>query len=436
MRRLPPRTLLLAGLAVLLAGAAAAVAVRLDVRDLEERLVREANEVVAAPRTRPVHVDRPGPGALGEALARHLPAFEGVRAELEAEAEASSAVHRILGGDRPAAELPEAWAGALRRLEGDLDGLLLGTHAERADLAPADDPFLPANGASWAGYQLAARLSALRVRLALAAGRPGQAARDCLDGLALGRDAAIAGGLVGRMVRSALMATVGPACADAIPILPREERLAAAARLRGIRDAVPGIDAMIREEALQTQLLVYGSQLDAGTRARLLERPSAWARQSAPAGWSSRLLNRAAWRGLRDAYDELVRRAALDPAVRDGAFEALAAEYGASWSPLTRMLAPLPRILASHGRRDDAAVLRLDLVVLAAAARTQREDRGGWPESLDGLAAAGLLSPEERRRLGAATLAAEGEGELRVTVPLPAGGEGDPVEVRVRVRAP
>ena len=436
MRRPRPRTVVFAGVAALVV-AVGLVAVRLDVRDLEARLVREANEVVAAPRPRPVHVERPAHGTLGDALARHLPALEKAWKDLEGDAEAGSAVHAIVLGDRPIADLPDVYARALRQVEDDLDGVLLGTHAERADLAPADDPFMPSNGATWAGYQLAARLSAVRVRAALASGRSDAAARDCLDGLALGRDAAIAGALVGRMVRAAAMASVGPPCADAIQALPREERRVVAARVRGIRDAVPGLEAMVREEALQTQLLVYGSQLAAASRAQLLERPRAWASQSTPPGLWQRLLGRAAWRGLRGAYDELIRLAALHGADRDRAFEELATKYDGKWSPFARLFGPLARNLASYGRRDDAAVLRVDLVILSAAARTHREERGAWPRSVEDLAAAGLLSPEERVRLGSTSFAAEdGAGDLHVTVPLPAGGEGDPTEARARVRAP
>jgi hypothetical protein len=194
---------------------------------------------------------------------------------------------------------------------------------------------------------------------------------------------------------------------------------------------------MVREEALQAQLLVYGSQLDARSRDRLLERPRAWASQSAPPGPWQRLLSRAGWRGLRGAYDELIRLAALHGDDRDRAFEELATKQDRSWSPLTRLLGPLARSLASYGKRDDAAVLRVDLVVLAAAARTHREERGAWPRSVEDLAAAGLLSPEERDRLGSTSLVAEDRtGDLRVTVPLPTVGDDAPAEARARVRAP
>lgn len=79
----------------------------LRVSDLEEDLVREANETLGAPHPRPLHVRAAAPGSLAEALARHLP-------PLEREA------RRWTGRGPEAAELC-------------LDGLALGRDAAVAD---------------------------------------------------------------------------------------------------------------------------------------------------------------------------------------------------------------------------------------------------------------------------------------------------------------
>lgn len=143
------------------------MAVRLDVRDLEERLVREANEVYGATHPRPVHVDLPLPGSAGEALARHLPAFQAEKAGSDDE---MRALRAVVAGEAPPSALPARYAAALERLRPDLDGLLAGARAERADFPEGGDPTQPMEGADWAAFQQATRLAAAGLRLALAAG--------------------------------------------------------------------------------------------------------------------------------------------------------------------------------------------------------------------------------------------------------------------------
>lgn len=396
------------------AGAGGWACFTLYTADLQEDLVREANLVFAGPRPRPVHVDRATPGTLGDALARDLPALEEAAVQL-ADPDALKRLREVTAGARPVAELPREYAQLLKVLAGRLDGVIAGTHAERADLAPATDPIMPAEGATWAGYQLAAKLVAVRIRQALAAGRGDEAARLCLDGLALGRDAGVAGGLVGRMVRCAVTGIVEPACASAATA-PGVDRMDLVRRVRTVRDAVPGPAAMMREEAATMQLMIFGWQLSAERRSRLLPRAAAEAAQSArPPALGPELLERTAWRGVVRGYRELGAALALPPADRDAALERFERRWSARLHPKLSAFAQLGPSFARYTARDEGAVLRHDLVVCAALARAHRDAQGRWPDRLDDLP----LDAGERARVQGAELAEEG-GRFRIRLELPA----------------
>jgi hypothetical protein len=71
--------------AVLLAPAlvlAGVLAVRQRTGDPEARLVRDARELLSRRHPRPVHVDAPSPGAIGDAIPRHLPPLDAAAKEL------------------------------------------------------------------------------------------------------------------------------------------------------------------------------------------------------------------------------------------------------------------------------------------------------------------------------------------------------------------
>jgi hypothetical protein len=435
--RLRARRIALAFAAALLAVLGALAASRLYVGDLARRLVREANAIVAAPRPRPVHVDAVLPGSLGDALAQDLPPFEAAWKEAARDGAARAMLGAVVAGNRPLRELPATYVELLHRLGPHLDGLLRGTHAERADLAPSAMPFMPAPGVTWASYQLAASLLAVRIRQELEERRAGDAVRDCLDGFALARDAAIAGGLIGRTVGTSVTEKMEPVCAEAIPAPAAPatlDRRGAVQRLRRIRDAVPSIAATLREEALQAQLMMEGWLLTRQELDQLQGRPRAMAREAVrPASLWRRVLDRMTWRRTRWMYDALLPMAALEPVARDRAFQAYAHRLATSWDPTARRLSGNPTVLAGYARRFDAATARIDLVVLLSAASLFHEAHHAWPKSVQDLAAGQLLSADEAHRLEGARLEAAGEA-LDVAVPLPLA-VNDLTELRGAVRA-
>jgi hypothetical protein len=418
-----------------LAAALVYVALRLRVADLEERLVQEANSVVGAPRLRRLHTDHPIQGSLGQALAEHLPPFEEARRAQSDDKASQAALREVLEGERPLSRIPAFYLETLTRLNADLDGVLGASRAERAELALAPDSFDVAPGASFAGYQFAAWLAGIRVRQAVAAGRSAAAFDDCLDVLALARDAAISGGLIGRMVNATMVERIAPTCAVAIDTLPDAGLAEALGRLRRVRNAVPGFEVTMREEAVQMQLYLRGPWLGDAFRSRLADRPKLMAKGFGGSmderSRGRRLLERVMWRDCVAVYDELVAKAALPAPERDTAFEVLAARIEGRWSWIAEEL-PKPREYLRFARRADAALLRLDLIMMAAAAKSFRATLGTWPTSVDALADKGLLTAEEQRRVAAAGFLIE-DDRVSIAIPLPQANEESPGEARIHL---
>jgi hypothetical protein len=408
------------------------LAARQDVSDLQDRLVRDANALAAATWPRPVHADHATPGALGDALGGHLPPFEAEsRASANDEA-AREALRAVVAGERPITALPARFGLALSRLGPDLDALLAGTRAERADFPEVQDRLAPADGATWSGYGLAARLAGARVRLALAAGDLEGASRDCLDTLALGRDAAIARGIVGTLAADQIGRTAGAPCAAVLSAVPPPAARALVARVRGIRAALPPFSATVARELLEMDLAAGELLLDPGDRLRL--DPRLLRRVEPPdaetTGWE-RPVVRDGWRDRRRAAEELVRASDLPLADREARYEAVKATLGRRLNWFSTMF-PVDAF-ARWGRRADAAALRLDALVLAGTAGLFRAERGRWPRDVAELAGAEALSSAEASRLSGATLAPDGAGALVIRVPLPqADPEKDPAEVTLR----
>lgn len=424
-RRRAPRLDLVVAWCILAAPALALVAwgaVRQRVGDLEERLVRDAAAVWSVPHPRPVHVDAPVPGAIGDAIAAHLPALDAEALAVQEDEPGKNALRAVLAGDAPLSALPGRHAAALSRLGPALDGVLAGARAERADFLETQDPFATTEGtAGFLGLQHAALLAGARVRLAVAAGQPEAGLRDCLDALGLGRDAAIWGGLVGHMVGAAVISRLAPACAAAVEALPPARLPDAARRVRAIRDAFPPFSTTLRQEAVATQLFA-GEILPAELRGRLPPRAHLYLAADGlkDPGWGQAVVVRDAWRSMRlmlDGAIEAVERPELE---RESAFDALQAEVDRRLNFLPAIALPL-RAYLEYARRADDALHRLDALTVAMAARTFRAARGRWPASSDELGHAGLVVAEaaEHVRVGPAGP----EAPLTIEVALLSSGE-------------
>jgi len=407
---------------------------RQGVGDMEERLVRDANAAFSTPHVRPVHVDEAAPGAFGDAVVRHLPRMHAEARALKDDEAALKTARAIVAGDLPLADLPASYARALETLGPDLDGLLRGTRAASADLPATREAFVPHDDADWMAYQFAALLSGLRARRALAARRSSLAVAECLDALALGRDAAMSAGVVGQMVGAAIFARLVPACADALGALETRSRMDAARRVRTIRDAVPSVPEMLRIEFLAGELLWDGPVMSGAARDRLVPAALPHVRSGERAfEWWEPYVIRDAWRAMRQSWDALLRAArSKRGGERDEAFAAIDRDSLRRVNPIASMV-PF-KAYGSFARRSDAGTLRLDALVLAAAAAVHRDQTGAWPATLADLAARGLLREDEVSRLAAVRLATHDGDVLALVVPLPQGYEKDPPELKLRVR--
>lgn len=371
------------------------------VGDLVDALVHEANEVVAAPRPRPTHADSATPGSFGEALARHLPPFDEAGKDLAKDEAGKGVLDGCAKGTRPLSDLTVDQRRTMASLAPNLDGLLAGTHAATADLPSNADPFGPLPDRSWLGLQLAAMHAAIRIREEVGGGGAERAIPLCLDGLALGRDAAVSGGLVGRMINAAVVAKLAPACGDLLAALPLEAARETVRPVRAIRDAIPTFAAMMREEAIQMQLFLYGREMGAA-RERLLERPRRFAEEQAQERLAlvEGLLRRASWRPLRGVYLELAAAAATPAEARGEAFASIDRKH-----PLLRAMLGdsakdgIAGNFARYSALDFEAKQRLDLLVAAVATRVFREARGSWPPSIGELSGGAVLQPAEAARL-------------------------------------
>jgi hypothetical protein len=404
------------------------VALRQRTGDLEERLVRESTTVLSASHPRVVHTGAAHPGSFGDALAGHLQAIEELA---PAKREELEPLRAVVSGAAPLSSLPPRSAELFRRAGPDLDAILAGTRAERADLPADRDVFMPIRGATWKGFQLAALLAGLRARTELEVGRAQSAASACLDGLAMGRDAALGGGLIGRMVQVELSRRLVPPCATAIAALPGGAAREALAQVRRVRDTLPPFSETLREELVWVELSVYGQSLAPSAAARLGPRAPAILAESTPVSFWARLALRDGWRDVRRHHDLLVALAQLPPEARDRAIEAAQSKLSELLNPLTQVAPPY----VHYARRADAGRQLLDALALAAAASTWRAENGSWPEDVELLASAGMLTDDEAERLdGAEFEPTEGEGGLVLAAPLPHGDAGqDPDEIRLHL---
>lgn len=437
----PPRFRwdLLAAWAVIL-GPTLAIAVWLGLRqrvgDLEERLVRDANAAFSRPVARPVHVDAPAPGTFGDAVAHHLPAIQRWADSVKDDSKAREAARDVVAGKRPLAQLPPSYEAAVRDLAPALDGLLAGTHAGSLDLPLAPEKWEPCSGAGWDGYQAAALLAGLRARGALAAGDAPGAMTTCLDGLALGRDAAISSSLVGHMVGAAVVKRLWPPCREALARLGGREADGAVTRLRAVRDAIPSVTEMLRVDLLGTEVVGFGRELTHERRARLVPLAAAQIPSERLAPWE-RAMARDGWRSSRASWDALLRVSALNRGLtRDAGILAVMKEAERRVNPLAAIVTPGGH--AKYARRAEAAIARLDLLLLAAATARFREEAGRWPTSVAEPAARGWLTALEAERLSEARLSGARAGEaLLLKLAVRTGDEKEPEEeLGVEVRPP
>ncbi|MBZ4421597.1 hypothetical protein [Myxococcus sp. RHSTA-1-4] len=383
---------------------------------LVERLVSEANAFEGAAHPRPSHVSPPTPGTFAHAMGRLLP--EALKlpgpvpdsmSEHEGGDEAASAARfrasevlrercrEVASGKAPLETMPPACREALEQSREVMRRVLAATHAEVGGL-PAGAGSLSRWSSSFQksgmhalGYVV--ELASLESRLLLAEGRPEQAVDTCLDALALSRELSLGGALYGGVLSANSQEAAYRPCAAALNAVPLEPKRQALARLQRLREGLPPLSSLLREESVFHQLATFGPdllppealpRLPSSGRA-LIESQGGWC--YFPARIGHPLVRRYVWRRNVSVFDAMVPLADLPPSERQRAFAHIDASHS--------LLAGYPgtvRALKYHHELSLLDSQRLQAAALVALVQMDvaRAAQGRWPTELPPDTAPGL----------------------------------------------
>jgi hypothetical protein len=189
----------------------------------------------------------------------------------------------------------------------------------------------------------------------------------------------------------------------------------------------------VRGEGVAMQLLMAPTLAQ-----KVLERVPARGRAIAADGepdpsWWERLLYRDAWRTMREGLDRTVAASDLPEPDREEAFEEAERMLERRLSFMAHIVVPV-RSQLKFVRRMENVRRRLDALVLVAAARSFRAERGAWPRGVAELRGARLLDAAEAAR-AEAELEGRGDGlALRASLLRP--GPDDPATLTLLASAP
>jgi hypothetical protein len=344
-----------------------------------DRLIEEMWAEERASDPRPSHASPPLPGTFGELLEPHMAGLaESHDWYKQSGAEGAAQIARVYNGTDPIAKLgPEPLHNlALHRRA--VEGALRATHAESARAPPRLRLFATLRpGDSFAPAMQAARLAALDIVILLDQGRAADAAMECADVLALGRDLSYPS-VLGRMLGVAVTGMVAPACGRALSVTSPEVLERTRAQLATIRVGTPRFAQILRREELFGRLWLVGidprmpesarTALADGQRLKtssyqllnLMFRETAWVPLQAQMA-RFREAQRLDWPACAERMDEVERR-----------FE---------WNPLARLGTGFSRLLRRH--RD--GLLKLDVLICVTSASLARARHA--PLSSDGRSA-------------------------------------------------
>lgn len=251
-------------LVIILASVGALAFLLLRTGPTAERLIREANALESATYPRPAHVPSPTPGTFAQAVAPHLAALVAAfRAEPPLTGALGEQCRDVANGKAPVSTLPPE---CRQRLEHDgelLRHVLAATHAEAGGLPEGlgvpSNPGHPLQQHGLVALLYAVRLAALETRLQLEAGQADAAVDTCVDALALGRDVALGGGLLGRMASCTAQDMAFLPCAAALDAASVARKQQALAQLASLRAGLPPFSRTLHEESVQVQLLFYAN---------------------------------------------------------------------------------------------------------------------------------------------------------------------------------
>lgn len=382
-------------LAVIAASLGALTFLLLRTGPLAARLIREANALESASYPRPAHVPSPTPGTFAQAMAPHLAALV---AAFQAEPQLTGALGEqcrdVANGTAPPSTLPPECRQRLERDRELLHRVLAATHAEAGGLPEGlgvpSSPAHPLQEHGMTALLYAVRLAALETRLQLDAGQADAAVDTCLDALALGRDMALGGGILGRMASCTAQGMAFRPCAAALDAASVARKQQALDELASLRAGLPPFSRSVHEESVQMQLLVY-APLFFSDEERGQLRPRAARMMDVP-GFTllpgPRLMLPLRWKHSAAASDALEASADLPFDARREAFNAIALRPApGSW--LIRLLdaADFDASLdvsryQQFSERVERQRLQVDALATLARLDAARAQADAWPTAL------------------------------------------------------
>ncbi|HEX4383616.1 MAG TPA: hypothetical protein VH083_11720 [Myxococcales bacterium] len=228
-------------------------------RAARERLLDDIIAEEKATDARPSHVQDPLPESFGVLLAPHLAALH----------DSYVAYQEIIDKEAPEAPFYNdevAISGLRPRAAADLDqhraamlGALRATHGSTARSTPELSIFrLFEPGSPSLDVQQAARLAALDILIKAKQGRADEAATECADALALGRDISYPS-VLGRMLGVANTGIVAKACARAIAETTPAAAATLSEQLAVIRRGTPRFALTLRRESIFQRVGISGN---------------------------------------------------------------------------------------------------------------------------------------------------------------------------------
>jgi hypothetical protein len=354
-----------------------------------ERLIEAMWEEERATDLRPTHAATPLSNSFGELFEPHLAGLhESFNAYAQTGAAGRDRVARVFGGREPVAQLSPEILEDLALHRRAMQGALLATHA-RSALAPASlRLFATMRPGSQVPEALhAGRLAALDMLLLLDQGRNDEAAEECADALALGRDLSYPS-VSGRTTGVTVTTMVSPACGRALSLASVEAIERVHGQLVRIRQGTPRFARILQREWLFGQLSLVDADPRMPESARIaVADVHETLLKTLYDRLRLRVFRETAWGPLQERMNAMLAAQRLDwPSCLDRTLKA--APGPAGWNPLLRDLGAgsFPVFLRRH--RD--GFLKVDAMLCLSSASLVRARTGVLPRN-----AAAICPPPE-----------------------------------------